>query len=429
MRKTAVNFKIARRCVWVILVLLFVYILLGSHDEQTLAEIMSEVDGETAYLQLLWSNLYALLPFVILFVMAASCAVILCSLWRVLTPKMREAMTCLSEFILAASIWVLTDSYLLSFITAKVSTVALISYLSFTAMAAFLLEFMSVLIGRRKSFDFLCIYFYAFAFLELCCFLIPFVPVQYLITPVHIGCLVGAALVICYGFREAGLRRRAEILRIVKGFIWMIVLVLIALLLFYLGVSTWYSLVYSLGICIFCAYLMIAALNVVKHQIEHEANESAYRKMAYTDSMTGLKNKAAYMEEEKKPLAIGTIYLMMDINGLKQINDACGHRAGDDVIMTAAHYIQKYFGNDLCYRFGGDEFIVICHDLTQDEAIETVERMRAEMKRDNRDRRVPVELAVGHSVCETGDTVEDMFQRADKSMYDDKALQKAFQMN
>lgn len=425
MKKLTSDFRVARRFVWGFLLFLVVYLILCSHNQPTRADIMSETGGQTVYMELLWNNVYALVPFVLLSVMALGCTVILMSLWRVLTHKMRDAILCLNEFILAAAIWVLTDSYLLSFVTAKANTVALISYISFTSMLAFLLEFMIILLGKRKSLDLLCVFFYVFALLEALSFVFPVLSRFALLVPVHIGCLVGAALILFYGFAEAKKRRHKEIRWMLRGFLWLIILVVVALILFYLGAKAWYSMAYTVGICIFCMHLLVAALGIVKRQIENEATELAYRKMAYTDSMTGLFNKSAYMEEEKKEPTPGTIYIMLDINDLKSINDEFGHRTGDDVIITAAHFIQKHFDDCLCYRFGGDEFVVISKTLSEDQVKERLEQMHAEMTLGNEDRKVPVVLAAGYSHFIPGDTMDDLFRRSDEAMYENKAMLKA----
>lgn len=413
-----------RRISWIIIIALFIYIFAMSLFEPSRAELMSRSDGRSVYMEILWVNIYALIPCTILFMLAISSGIILFTLRKTLPEDMKKAMMCLTDFISAAAMWVMTDSYILSFVTADTRIVALISYLSFTTMFAFLFEFIIYITGKKMSLYILCDIFYIMAVIQILCFCFGFLPIKNLILPVHFLCIIGTVIVTRYGIDELKQNSESEVKRIIIGFVVLIVFGISSMIAYYINPKIKYSLFYAIGISIFCIELIIAALNVIRKQIEHDANESAYRRLAYTDVMTGLMNKAAYIEEEKKPLTESCVYLMMDINNLKRINDTYGHRTGDDVIISAADYIKKYFDKALCYRFGGDEFIVICKEYTLDKVRQLIADMRNEMEHDNKARQVPVELAVGYSCSGSSDTVEDMFQRADRSMYEDKIKQK-----
>ena len=84
---------------------------------------------------------------------------------------------------------------------------------------------------------------------------------------------------------------------------------------------------------------------------------------AYYDQMTGLKNRRAYsehIESFEKEMAPGCSVIMADINGLKSMNDAHGHAAGDELITGAADCLRRAFeGADAVYRIGGDEFCIV----------------------------------------------------------------------
>ena len=89
------------------------------------------------------------------------------------------------------------------------------------------------------------------------------------------------------------------------------------------------------------------------------------RKMAYTDSLTGVNNSHAYIEAEEEIdsiMAEGWMQdfglVVFDINGLKYINDTRGHEAGDELIIDAANLITESFPGSPVYRIGGDEFVL-----------------------------------------------------------------------
>lgn len=89
------------------------------------------------------------------------------------------------------------------------------------------------------------------------------------------------------------------------------------------------------------------------------------------DELTHLFNRYAYENEIKSLPDTGDssdslIFIAMDINGLKQVNDSLGHLAGDELIMGAASCMKRCFGSyGKIFRIGGDEFVAIIHASNQ----------------------------------------------------------------
>ena len=88
------------------------------------------------------------------------------------------------------------------------------------------------------------------------------------------------------------------------------------------------------------------------------------RNQISTDMMTGLCSRAAYVRQIKEydvsPLPEDLSVFMIDINGLKSVNDTLGHEAGDELICGAASCIKRAFAPEgKCFRTGGDEFVVM----------------------------------------------------------------------
>ncbi len=109
-------------------------------------------------------------------------------------------------------------------------------------------------------------------------------------------------------------------------------------------------------------------------------------RMGYVDMLTGLFNRNKYIariqELERAPSkCAGIVYV--DINGLKTINDTCGHEYGDHLIQDVANMIRGVFP-DQAFRVGGDEFIVICTDIPEAAFEEKVGQMRqkSQLRRD-----------------------------------------------
>lgn len=87
--------------------------------------------------------------------------------------------------------------------------------------------------------------------------------------------------------------------------------------------------------------------------------------LAYIDAMTGVRNKTAYQEIEKrineeiKEDSARFAIVVFDVNNLKKVNDKYGHMAGDELIGSVCRYICSVFKKSLVYRVGGDEFVTI----------------------------------------------------------------------
>ena len=105
-----------------------------------------------------------------------------------------------------------------------------------------------------------------------------------------------------------------------------------------------------------------------------------------TDELTGCLNRRAY-EKDIRGLRPSTefVYVSMDVNGLKIVNDSLGHAAGDELLRGASYCIRKSFDDyGKVYRIGGDEFVAILFINSQrmqeirHEFVETVESWKGE---------------------------------------------------
>ena len=115
--------------------------------------------------------------------------------------------------------------------------------------------------------------------------------------------------------------------------------------------------------------------------------------------------------------------IVCDLNGLKQINDTLGHKAGDGYIKDGCEIICDAFSRSPVYRIGGDEFVVVAQGKDYDQIedhIETINKANADNKKDGK-----VTLAVGAAKYSPEDKfVSDVFKRADAIMYENKRKMK-----
>ena len=149
---------------------------------------------------------------------------------------------------------------------------------------------------------------------------------------------------------------------------------------------------------------------------------------AEADALSNLYNRRSGEERIRKLLASGTkgVFILLDIDKFKLINDRFGHDVGDLVIAAVADSLRKTFrDSDVVFRLGGDEFAVFASGINQEESKERlIQRLHAEISRINipelRGHPVTVSAGTGDYGGETEDTYETLYQRADKNMYESK---------
>ena len=147
--------------------------------------------------------------------------------------------------------------------------------------------------------------------------------------------------------------------------------------------------------------------------------------MVEIDSLTGIKNKNAYMIREelmnrriKGHLQPEFAIVVLDVNDLKKINDTMGHDAGDKCIREACDIICQTFKRSPVYRVGGDEFVVI----SQDEDYARTEEFVDMIAKYNEKAIVGggIIIACGMARFNNDENVNAVFNRADKAMYENK---------
>jgi len=149
-----------------------------------------------------------------------------------------------------------------------------------------------------------------------------------------------------------------------------------------------------------------------------------------TDQLTGLWNRRHFDEELRRALDQtdrfgGTCTLVvMDIDHFKQVNDNCGHEAGDEVLKTVADVIRELVRTtDVCARIGGDELCLILPQTLLPGAVDLVERLRSRVASTavrwrGQEVRVTGSFGVATYDAGAGPSVRaSMFEAADAAMY------------
>src|SRR6267378_362775 len=154
-----------------------------------------------------------------------------------------------------------------------------------------------------------------------------------------------------------------------------------------------------------------------------------HTKEARTDYLTGLANRpeferaidraVAASQRHKRRLAL----MMIDLDGLKDINDTYGHHVGDEAIRVLAQELQRAVrATDTSGRLGGDEFGVAMPEADEKDARDVSVRVRQSLEDLNRSGKspVPVQFSIGITAWRPGMDWHAMYQVADKALYVDK---------
>ncbi len=169
--------------------------------------------------------------------------------------------------------------------------------------------------------------------------------------------------------------------------------------------------------------------------LERSREAEVYRKLAFTDELSGLFNRTAFHRDmenhdaiEDKTKRDKVSLIMLDLNDLKKCNDNYGHNYGDEYITMVSKTIHEVFGLDgRCYRIGGDEFCVMLPFASNNDLNNKVESFKIKISRLNtKNFVVPISVALGHATYNSSEdeSLNDTLSRADKLMYENKILLK-----
>lgn len=138
--------------------------------------------------------------------------------------------------------------------------------------------------------------------------------------------------------------------------------------------------------------------------------------LSYHDKLTSFYNRNRYTQDVNHLLnkhdSVGIVYL--DVNGLKEVNDNYGHDAGDKLLNQCAKVIQSSFTVGSFYRIGGDEFVIICTNISKAEFNDTVQKLKNNFLDEN------CKVAIGSKWEEDCKNIQTAIKTADSLMYTDK---------
>lgn len=182
----------------------------------------------------------------------------------------------------------------------------------------------------------------------------------------------------------------------------------------------------AMDICLFAFVGQVVNLFMTRvkyerylYALDAESKAATSRNASLTDALTGLKNRRAFNDD----IYAGTLsedhcVVMLDMNGLKNVNDSHGHTSGDALVISAANCIRDAFGPyGTCYRIGGDEFCALLN-APEETVMNAAKRLENACERFNR---LSISYGIASHVSDPEADLPQLMNIADGRMYQYKA--------
>lgn len=142
--------------------------------------------------------------------------------------------------------------------------------------------------------------------------------------------------------------------------------------------------------------------------------------MAYVDALTGAMNRMALRRDYDMYLGHEVAVMMLDLNDFKLINDTRGHDEGDRFLKATSKLLADTFGQEHCYRYGGDELLVIMPDVTESEFRAMVSSMERNALSIGERAIAGFSIGYAHAKLNDSSVLRTLISSADERMYEVK---------
>jgi len=173
----------------------------------------------------------------------------------------------------------------------------------------------------------------------------------------------------------------------------------------------------------FIGIMAVTAMTLAAEFTEHQRTDEYVRQLAVTDPLTGLANYRRLLDaldseikrydRAGRPFAV----VLLDMDGLKMINDTYGHLVGTEAICRLANILRIHCrAMDTAARYGGDEFVLVLPETESPDALRVANRIAERLSTDGDD--PPVTVSTGTAVYpHDGKTIDELLAAADHVLY------------
>lgn len=202
--------------------------------------------------------------------------------------------------------------------------------------------------------------------------------------------------------------------------------------------AVFYTKIMKVGYCLKISILVFVVVQSIyqikKYRTIYDKirKNEIYKSLAYLDILTGINNRNCYEKDvsiiNRDINSYETIRCaVVDLNGLKMVNDNYGHGAGDELIKSFGHILRKSLDEkNKPYRIGGDEFVIIFPNVTKEKVEKQVMKISQNVDEYNKNSKIKISYALGVAQYKKlkHKTIMDVILEADVKMYRDKVASK-----
>ena len=152
-------------------------------------------------------------------------------------------------------------------------------------------------------------------------------------------------------------------------------------------------------------------------------DNNALKEASQTDTLTGVRNRFALQSDEPIYNGHKLFVMILDIDDFKKTNDTYGHVVGDFILNKTGDVLMDVFGKDVCYRYGGDEFLIINSDIEKEKFISLLNDLKTRLSEIYLyNNKIPMHFSSGYvyGKNEAEDGLSHMIKDADKCLYEAK---------
>lgn len=172
-------------------------------------------------------------------------------------------------------------------------------------------------------------------------------------------------------------------------------------------------------------------LGLLIYPLNNALRYQKVHRLAHSDPLTGLRNRSAMEADIQREISLARrqkhflSLIMIDIDHFKHINDTYGHACGDQVLRCVGECLKETFrDSDLCFRYGGEEFLILLPDADIEDARNSAERLRANIEamhcKIDESTHVKITVSAGVSSLTDTDDAGRLIDRADAALYEAK---------
>ena len=366
-----------------------------------------------------------------------------------LRTKKNHELLYLGMFSISVSIWCIIETNLLQLFFGDSRLLQIISCTSLMFLSAPIILYLDSAFGFRtkwlaKGF---CILSGSEFILCWTLHLLGIVDVHQTLIFSHISILITAVLmfysIIKYLFKKRKVRLNTSTVYVflkALGFSVFALTTIIDVARYYRGDPSDAALFVRIGVLVFIVCFGSSSLESTINAVKMGVQTEIVRHLAYNDGLTGVGNRTAFEErldalDKDRDKSAGIGIIMFDVNDLKFVNDNLGHHFGDDMLIKSADIICESFESPgaECFRIGGDEFAVLLNgDDLQEMYEKGIESFADRVKQHNDMREKHFRISIAHGFAVFDKELQDckmidVYQQADKRMYENKKEMKAAQ--